>query len=579
MDGFLRTMLACTLSMSAVALLLWIASPLIERRYSARGHYIAWLVVIAAFLVPWRPQLATPPIQVQVPAARVLSILGTPQTPAGDIAVNPPAPQTGPAQTATAAHEPAQHLPQITTWQLVGMLYLAGAAVSLGLRLRSHGRFLRAVRRWGRPMENPTCHAALREACWSLGICREVTLLHAPCVDSPMLTGLLRPRILLPNIDLPEEELSLVLRHELTHLVHGDLWGRLLLLLACTLHWFNPLLPLLARQLTLRSELACDAAVMRGMDVDTRLYYGETIIHSLRTTPTTTLTTEYYGGLQSMKKRIWSLFDLRRKRLGVAALSLLLCLSLGAGMALAVQTAPEADAQAMVALLAEESEYAYVQDYYPLLAEMIKSREVAPKSMNALLTTVCSPWPDEMNDDLYDEVHERAAWNLVSALETAIHNAPDGPATLLADMLSQDKTLDPQIKAALEQVLATAKATPDVASPDELMAGLPYDKSVVAAVGVALEDAEPGEPEEVRIMRALYALVELKEQQVADTVATSPDDIDAMWNAYIDYTYAVAKLHSMSYALLRAPADIVVDNWGWEIGRLIAVNDIYEANM
>lgn len=54
-----------------------------------------------------------------------------------------------------------------------------------------------------------------------------------------------------------------------------------------------------------------------------------------------------------MKKRILSIFDIRRKKLGVALVSLMLCASLGAGMAFALQTAGEPAGSAPPAVVSE----------------------------------------------------------------------------------------------------------------------------------------------------------------------------------------------------------------------------------
>ena len=71
-----------------------------------------------------------------------------------------------------------------------------------------------------------------------------------------------------------------IFRHELTHYKHGDLWLKLLLLAARCLHWFNPLVHLIARFAQEDIEAACDDAVVRGHDGAYRRAYGETILRS-----------------------------------------------------------------------------------------------------------------------------------------------------------------------------------------------------------------------------------------------------------------------------------------------------------
>ena len=96
-----------------------------------------------------------------------------------------------------------------------------------------------------------------------------------------MAVGVLQPRLLLPRGDYGEEELTFILRHELTHIHRRDLWYKLVLLLAQTVHWFNPLVWLMVRQAEADIELTCDDAVMAGRDGGDRRAYSEALLKSL----------------------------------------------------------------------------------------------------------------------------------------------------------------------------------------------------------------------------------------------------------------------------------------------------------
>ena len=95
-----------------------------------------------------------------------------------------------------------------------------------------------------------------------------------------MLAGFAEPVLWLPQEDLSEEDAMFIFRHELTHYKRGDLWLKLLLVAARSVHWFNPLVRLLTRFAQEDIELACDDAVVRGMDGGQRRAYGETILRS-----------------------------------------------------------------------------------------------------------------------------------------------------------------------------------------------------------------------------------------------------------------------------------------------------------
>lgn len=98
---------------------------------------------------------------------------------------------------------------------------------------------------------------------------------------TPMVMGFWKPIVILPNIPLGDKELDMILTHELVHLKRGDFLVKLMMLIVKTVHWFNPLVYFLSRQLNTLCELSCDEKVVRDMDVKSRKCYGEVILSML----------------------------------------------------------------------------------------------------------------------------------------------------------------------------------------------------------------------------------------------------------------------------------------------------------
>jgi beta-lactamase regulating signal transducer with metallopeptidase domain len=100
-------------------------------------------------------------------------------------------------------------------------------------------------------------------------------------VKTPAVVGVLRPALLLPTRVLHRfdpTELRLILMHELAHLKRHDVAGNWVLTLATIVHWFNPLVWLIAWRVRTDRELACDELVLarsRGQDAQT---YGRTLL-------------------------------------------------------------------------------------------------------------------------------------------------------------------------------------------------------------------------------------------------------------------------------------------------------------
>ena len=175
-----------------------------------------------------------------------------------------------------------------------------------------------------------------------MGIKRMVPMAVCAAVDSPMAVGVLQPRLLLPRGDYGEEELTFILRHELTHIRRRDLWYKLVLLLAQTVHWFNPLVWLMVRQAEADIELTCDDAVMAGRDGGDRRAYSEALLKSLhrqKGLAKAALSTHFYGGAEVMKERFRNILSSGKRRWGGVALAIALAAMAVAGCAVGVAAA------------------------------------------------------------------------------------------------------------------------------------------------------------------------------------------------------------------------------------------------
>ena len=106
-----------------------------------------------------------------------------------------------------------------------------------------------------------------------LGV-RAPRLLASDFVASPLVSGLWRPRIVVPRRALagPPAELEMLLLHELVHLRRRDLALGLVPALAGRLLYFHPLAALAVREHLLAREAACDAEVVRRLDAAPRAY-------------------------------------------------------------------------------------------------------------------------------------------------------------------------------------------------------------------------------------------------------------------------------------------------------------------
>jgi beta-lactamase regulating signal transducer with metallopeptidase domain len=238
--------------------------------------------------------------------------------------------ESGAAATATGAVSPAALL----DWRILGVAWLVGAVLFLCVHLIAYRVTMRRLRRWSVPVTDPFILRIFAESKRRLHITRDVALFQTAQPILPMLAGLARPCVYIPDRQLSATECAAILSHELCHYRRRDLWLKLALLLAHAIHWFNPAMPFLLRQIELDVEMACDQDVLRGANRVSRRQYGLTILSFLEEAQPVPapLTTNFIGGKKQMKSRFSDILSQTKKKPGIifAALALLIVVFCGA---------------------------------------------------------------------------------------------------------------------------------------------------------------------------------------------------------------------------------------------------------
>ncbi len=320
MQGFMSAILICSAVISVFALLYMAFTPLLAKRYAAAGLYYAWLFFITGLIIPFRPQFSSAVVRIDITGSSTVPVIP---------------PWKGTPLFSAASNTPPAAFPPIPWQQAAAVIWLAGMVMFLVRHITRHYRFLKITARWSEDITDMYTLALFQSLKSQMGIKQTIALQVCGSIGSPMLTGFVKPRILLPAADLAHDELRFILRHELIHYKRKDLWYKGLVLAAAALHWFNPVVHLMAREINRLCELSCDEEVVRSTDADTRLRYSQTIIGIIRykSKLETALSTNFYGVKRHMKNRIFSIMDMHSKKAGTAVLLSALLLTMGTGAA------------------------------------------------------------------------------------------------------------------------------------------------------------------------------------------------------------------------------------------------------
>ena len=281
MNQLLLTLGTLTLGGSAAVAALALAGRSTRRRYGARWRCLAWLLLCLRLAVPLplMPHTqARAPIQVDLPQPVPVRPAPTPSTGPQDVPSSPAPPAEEPVPPEPAPTPPERTLDPVPL--LLG-IWLLGALAILVWNLTAHLRFLRWLRRWAAPVSDGEAVAAFNRLGDQLGLDRRPRLLVCQGLKVPMLAGILRPALLLPQEGVSGEALGFSLLHELTHFRRRDIWLKTLAMWASALHWFNPLMWYMVRLVERDIELACDEDALRSLPKSDFAAYGQTILNAV----------------------------------------------------------------------------------------------------------------------------------------------------------------------------------------------------------------------------------------------------------------------------------------------------------
>ncbi|MSR56172.1 MAG: hypothetical protein EXS05_00625 [Planctomycetaceae bacterium] len=270
----------------AVAVLL--VNLLCRRWLSAAQMGLLWCLVFVRLLLPAAP---ASPLSLQNLLLHAVHS-GTPADIRNVAVVTAPyeASESQPASGPILSHPTTMPIPT-GNWAdfVTGMselLWLAAAVGILAWTLFVHWRFCRRVRRTAICRDERLL--GLWDACCAMaGIRSRLPVVVFDGVHQPAVMGLFHPELLLPSnaLDLSDDELRMIMLHELAHVRRWDLainWG---LVVLRAVHWWNPIYWIAAARFRSLREQACDAFVVRTAQSQTSRDYSELLLKLAQQAP------------------------------------------------------------------------------------------------------------------------------------------------------------------------------------------------------------------------------------------------------------------------------------------------------
>ena len=174
------------------------------------------------------------------------------------------------------------HAPGTLVYVLLA-IWAVGAVGVMVWKIGSHLAFRRRILKNAVPVtDRQTLHvweielerAWIRKCKWKL--------VRSDAVTTPLSIGLYNrtTRIVLPMREYTQEELSLILRHEIIHISRGDPASKFFLTFCTAMCWFNPLMWAAMRKSADDFELSCDESVLLDEPQPVRRQYAELLLQT-----------------------------------------------------------------------------------------------------------------------------------------------------------------------------------------------------------------------------------------------------------------------------------------------------------
>ena len=333
--SFLITLLSTGMVMSIIMLSLAIIFKAKSDTFSAKTRYTIWIIILVGLLIPFRPKIISPLFILDNPfvSSSVTQEQGTIDlTTQDDMGANLQTDVNTIDNVSNIQREEKIQIsekPRRDIFSLLGkfaiVIWLAGAIFVFSKYMIEYAKFCKYLKRWSMPVEDEETIRIFKLTKLKLDIeNKDIGLIRSKYVSTPMLTGLIRPVVVIPEKEIEKTDMKLIIEHELTHYKHKDLYVNLLSILVLCLHWFNPIVYYCTPAIQGDGELYCDETVLKNKNMNYRKTYGKMIINMIPTVSSkqVALYTCFYSKKLSVKRRLINIMKNNSKMKKISILSI-----------------------------------------------------------------------------------------------------------------------------------------------------------------------------------------------------------------------------------------------------------------
>jgi len=341
MADILINMFENSIAVSVIILILFLLRPFLSKRYTAKWQYGVWLVVTVRLLVPFDIEIPnfTAPLNIPVENKVVYQADVAGET-ADDIITTPSAGEQSdnmPENTVTDnslkekvfdSAASAMGKNSLAVADILAVLWVCGALLIISVRAGSY-----IIARYTLNESLIPFDIDISESKRKLGLEDEIPVYYSDMVSTPVLSGVIRPIVVVPDNAENDMHLQVAIYHELVHYKRYDVFFKFMLFAVTSIYWFNPVIWLMNTAALEDIELSCDESIYKKMNSEGKNLYGKSILHFAASRKSRLLfATSFNDSKKTIATRIKHIFDENRKKRGALALAAVVTVTMLGGL-------------------------------------------------------------------------------------------------------------------------------------------------------------------------------------------------------------------------------------------------------
>ncbi len=323
LQDIFKAMLVTSFIGTVATLFLILIKPITKKCFASSWHYYMWLVVLVVMLLPIRISLPGQPQPIpvleegsQITDERIYDVTHEAiRVVEQDLQLN--------SEQGGSTYSNLEDLKLLAHDKLniISFVWFVGIIALFLCKLIGYMIFLIKLRKYSDVISCPELMRFTN---------KKIVTRTSDRISSPLMIGLFKPTLLLPKTAMTPEQLDNVLAHEMTHFRRKDILYKWFISIVKCLHWFNPVIYYINKQVNIECEISCDLAVVKEMSEEQEFCYINTILILLAAgnSGTTALTTGMTGDKRTLKRRFTMIKKRKRMKKSTRIVSVSLAVAL-----------------------------------------------------------------------------------------------------------------------------------------------------------------------------------------------------------------------------------------------------------